>query len=156
MIFYKDLKVNGNMKYILPEEIVDLYEAGMISQVSNEKEFIERILQNAETVYPVSFNTLEGVFGISFDFQKNASKRNAETELSDKVGAILQLFGDKINTISNYEIMRLLNSALTQSSVLSLSKIETNKLIGILNEDGQLSTETIKLTKDNKVEEKQK
>jgi len=135
-----DINVIANLKYMSPEEVVDAYEEGLIPASSID--LVKTIVENAETARPVTFNTWSGKIHIVKLGESEVLARNAQTELSDKMTALLSFYGDKISLISNYEIETMLNKALNNSHVLNIEQVESHKKFGKLNEDGTISTKT--------------
>ena len=147
MITKFDKTITSNVKYISPEEVIDSFEVGLIP--AEKTDFVKNIAENAETVYPVVYNEFKGSFEITTksgfgrvgDNKRNDAvvARNAETEIADKISALMSFYGDKIKVLSIHEIVALLNKVLNLSSVNSLSDVEISKKLGVLDSERQIS-----------------
>ena len=149
--------VRSNMKYILPEEVVEAFECGIIP--NSKIDFVKNIVDNAEIVKPVTFDEWKGVFSISIkrglttpqenieSVQKHESviARNAQTEINDKISALMSFYGDKVVLLSSHDIINKLNEVLEYGYVHNISNIELHKKLSFLNDDGQLSQNNINL-----------
>ena len=150
---YKTVKIDTikNIHYMLPEEVVDLYEAGHISQKYND--FVANIVNNAETIKPVEFDSFRGSFDLYVSDIKQPFQ-NIKTELADKISAIMSLYGTKLFELSNSKLRQILNDVLTLSQVESVYDTSISHNLGILNEDGVVSQNSITLASQNEGREK--
>ncbi len=135
-----NINVIANLRYMLPEEVVDAFEAGLLP--SSSIDMVKEIVENAETAKPVTFNNWSGVAKIAKLGESEVLARNAQTELVDKMTALLSFYGDKINLVGNYEITTMLNKVLNNSHVLDIEQVESHKKFGMLGDNGEISQKT--------------
>jgi len=130
--------VNSNFKYLLPEEVVDLYEAGEID--AQHTDFVKGIVENSETARPVVYDNFKGTFIAYAKGQETPQARNNITvELNDKISALMQFYGDKFKDLPNYLVLKMLLDVVTKCETLRLTDMQTTKILSELGSDGQIS-----------------
>ena len=163
-----DTIVRANLKFISPEEVVESFECGFIPDTKID--FVKDIVDNAEIVKPITFDEWKGSFNISTKRGFNSSleqnsdsnnhhesvlMKNAETEINDKMSALLSFYGDRIILLSSHDIINKLNEVLNLSYVHNISNVEIRKKLSLLNDDGQISDKCINLYESEEAPQKQ-